>query len=42
MVCLSWWAIVLAIAAAVVVGFVLYFAWSWWLLSRPDPRNGPR
>jgi hypothetical protein len=36
MVCLSWWVLLVALAAAGVTGFVVYFVWQWWLLSRPD------
>jgi hypothetical protein len=39
MICFAWWSLVLTLAGAVVFGFVLYFAWYWWLLSRPE---GPR
>jgi hypothetical protein len=38
MVCLSWWWFVAALVAAALVGCVGYFAWQWWLLSRPDAR----
>jgi hypothetical protein len=38
MVCLSWWWFAGALAAAAIVGFVGYFLWQWWLLSRPDVR----
>jgi hypothetical protein len=37
-VCLSWWWFAGALAAAAIVGFVGYFLWQWWLLSRPDVR----
>jgi hypothetical protein len=36
MVCVPWWALVLVIGGSIVVGFILYFAWYWWLLSRPE------
>jgi hypothetical protein len=43
MVCFAWWWLLLMLSGAVVFGFVLYFAWSWWLLSRPDsPRQNRR
>ena len=38
MICLSWWWFVAALASAAIVGFVGYFLWQWWLLSRPDAR----
>jgi hypothetical protein len=38
MVCLSWWWFVAALVGATVIGCVGYFAWQWWLLSRPDAR----
>jgi hypothetical protein len=36
MICLTWWLFVVALAAAALAGFVAYFVWHWWLLSRPD------
>jgi hypothetical protein len=38
MVCLSWWALIPLVLAAVAAGFLLCFAWHWWLLSRPDKK----
>jgi hypothetical protein len=38
MICLSWWWFVAALAGAAIIGFVGYFLWQWWLLSRPDVR----
>jgi hypothetical protein len=39
MVCLSWWLFVALLLAASVVGFLVYFVWQWWLLSRPDAKS---
>ena len=36
MVCLSWSVLIALLIAAVGLGFVLHFAWHWYLLSRPD------
>jgi hypothetical protein len=36
MVCLSWWTLIVLLLGAAALGFVLHFAWHWWLLSRPD------
>jgi hypothetical protein len=40
MVCLSWWWFVAALAGATMLGGASYFAWQWWLLSRPEARPG--
>jgi hypothetical protein len=39
MLCLPWWWLALAVVGAGALGFVLYFVWHWWLLSRPDVRG---
>jgi hypothetical protein len=39
MVCLAWWVLVVLLIAAAALGFALHFAWTWWLLSRPDFRG---
>ena len=38
MVCLAWWWLAVALAGSASVGFVGYFLWQWWLLSRPGAR----
>jgi hypothetical protein len=37
--CLSWWLLLLIVIAVGALGFVVHFAWHWWLLSRPDVRH---
>jgi hypothetical protein len=39
MVCLPWWLLALVVLGAGALGFIVHFAWHWWLLSRPDPRR---
>jgi hypothetical protein len=39
MLCVPWWTLVVIVVAATALGFVLYFVWHWWLLSRPDVRR---
>jgi len=42
MLCLPWWLLVVILAGAGALGFILHFGWHWWLLSGPDdPRGGP-
>jgi hypothetical protein len=38
MLCWPWWLLVVVVSAGA-LGFVLHFAWHWWLLSRPDVRR---
>jgi hypothetical protein len=40
MVCLSWWLLLALLLAAGVLGFLAYFVWQWWLLSRPNAKSG--
>jgi hypothetical protein len=39
MLCWPWWLLVVVVVSAGALGFVLHFAWHWWLLSRPDVRR---
>jgi hypothetical protein len=39
MVCMTWWLFVLILLATAAAGFVVYFVWQWWLLSRPDAKG---
>jgi hypothetical protein len=39
MVCMTWWLFVLVLLATAAAGFVVYFVWQWWLLSRPDAKG---
>jgi hypothetical protein len=39
MLCLPWWLFVVVVAGAVALGFLVHFAWHWWLLSGPDHRR---
>jgi hypothetical protein len=40
MVCLSWWLFLALLLVAGALGFLVYFVWQWWVLSRPDSRSG--
>jgi hypothetical protein len=36
MLCVPWWLLLVALLGAAALGFIVYFVWQWWLLSRPD------
>lgn len=39
MLCLSWWLFAVLLLGTAALGFIVHFAWQWWLLSRPGAQS---
>ena len=37
--CMAWWLFLVVLLATGALGFLVYFVWQWWLLSRPGAKG---